>query len=209
MANSKSSLMTTNKLFDSSNTLKELNKVLFDMYLSKPQNYMQLFAKSQPSPRQQEQKQKTQETTEETKELPVFFMPISSLTMNNVSGLSEKMLGFLELCRAFPALKAKMKITSDVRPGATTSSGEPSFHASGEAVDIIPTNGNFDDLAREMFSHPEIIEYLSKHNLGILDETNPEVMARTKATGKHWHIGPDKNGLAGQKYSVITKYVAT
>lgn len=28
--------------------------------------------------------------------------------------------------------------------------------------------------------------------LGIIDETTPEVMSKTGATGAHWHIGPDQ-----------------
>lgn len=43
-----------------------------------------------------------------------------------------------------------------------------------------------------MINNPLIRYYFSKRGLGVLDETTPDMMARTGATGKHFHIGPDK-----------------
>ena len=46
-----------------------------------------------------------------------------------------------------------------------------------------------------MISNPLIRYYFSKKGLGVLDETSPSMMARTGATGKHFHIGPDRLAL--------------
>lgn len=58
--------------------------------------------------------------------------------------------------------------------------------------------GNAEDIAAE---HKNVYEYLSgtkeglqlltKHGLGIIDETDPETMKKTGATGPHYHIGKD------------------
>lgn len=91
-----------------------------------------------------------------------------------------------------------IEITSSYRPGATTKSGRTSWHSvkdkygNSRAYDIKPTNGDFQALKNAMINNPLIRYYFSKRGLGILDETTPDMMARTGATGKHFHIGPDK-----------------
>lgn len=91
-----------------------------------------------------------------------------------------------------------IEITSSYRPGATTKSGRTSWHSvkdkygNSRAYDIKPINGNFQALKNAMINNPLIRYYFSKRGLGVLDETTPDMMARTGATGKHFHIGPDK-----------------
>lgn len=91
-----------------------------------------------------------------------------------------------------------IEITSSYRPGATTKSGRTSWHSvkdkygNSRAYDIKPTNGDFQALKNAMINNPLIRYYFSKKGLGVLDETTPDMMARTGATGKHFHIGPDK-----------------
>lgn len=92
-------------------------------------------------------------------------------------------------------------ITSSYRPNAVTKSGHKSNHSiEGGAYDIKPTNGKtFEDLKNEIYSNPTIVQWMNDHGWGIIEETTPEVMAKTGATGKHWHFGPDSMGVANFK----------
>ena len=92
-------------------------------------------------------------------------------------------------------------ITSGYRPNAVTKSGHKSNHSiEGGAYDIKPTNGKtFEDLKNEIYSNPTIVQWMNDHGWGIIEETTPEVMAKTGATGKHWHFGPDSMGVTNFK----------
>ena len=92
-------------------------------------------------------------------------------------------------------------ITSSYRPNAVTKSGHKSNHSiEGGAYDIKPTNGKtFEDLKNEIYSNPTIVQWMTDHGWGIIEETTPEVMAKTGATGKHWHFGPDSMGVENFK----------
>ena len=92
-------------------------------------------------------------------------------------------------------------ITSGYRPNAVTKSGHKSNHSiEGGAYDIKPTNGKtFEDLKNEIYSNPTIVQWMTDHGWGIIEETTPEVMAKTGATGKHWHFGPDSMGVTNFK----------
>ena len=92
-------------------------------------------------------------------------------------------------------------ITSSYRPNAVTKSGHKSNHSiEGGAYDIKPTNGKtFEDLKNEIYSNPTIVQWMNDHGWGIIEETTPEVMAKTDATGKHWHFGPDSMGVENFK----------
>lgn len=87
-------------------------------------------------------------------------------------------------------------ITSGYRPGAIAASGKPSHHATKNgAFDVVPTNGNFEDLRKEIYGNPRIVAWLKNKGWGILEETNPEIKRKTHATGDHWHFGPDKKAV--------------
>lgn len=40
---------------------------------------------------------------------------------------------------------------------------------------------------------------MQDQGFGIIDETTPEMQARTGATGAHWHIGKDQLAISGLK----------
>ena len=92
-------------------------------------------------------------------------------------------------------------ITSSYRPNAVTKSGHKSNHSiEGGAYDIKPANGkSFEDLKEQIYSNPTIVQWMNDHDWGIIEETTPEVMAKTGATGKHWHFGPDSMGVQNFK----------
>jgi len=106
--------------------------------------------------------------------------------------VSPVIAGLIDIIQADPTLKSKIRITSTYRPNATTSSGNPSRHRYGMAVDLVPTNGNYEELEKLLISNNNIRTYMLSNNLGLLDEYTPEGMARTKAKNKHMHIGDDK-----------------
>ena len=92
-------------------------------------------------------------------------------------------------------------ITSSYRPNAVTKSGHKSNHSiEGSAYDIKPANGkSFEDLKEQIYSNPTIVQWMNDHGWGIIEETTPEVIAKTGATGKHWHFGPDSMGVQNFK----------
>lgn len=113
-------------------------------------------------------------------------------------GLKENMVGFTnELTKVFPDLE----VTSAYRPGAKTKQGRPSRHGSGEAVDI----SNRKDIYDYLWNTKEGISLLNKYNVGVLDETSPEMLAKTGGTGKHYHIGQDSTIVpkAKQRYKEL------
>jgi hypothetical protein len=68
------------------------------------------------------------------------------------------------------------------------------------AFDIVPTSGDFDDLAKRMVSNPDIVSYMLSNGLGILDEYSEEGKKRnTGFTGAHMHIGPDRLAISDFK----------
>lgn len=90
--------------------------------------------------------------------------------------------------------------------GGKTKSGKQSNHNKLDehghpmAYDIQPlVNGKVDksdsafaNLRNILANNQDVKEWFRMRNWGILDETTPQMMARTGATGKHFHIGPDR-----------------
>ena len=105
-----------------------------------------------------------------------------------------------------------VRVTSGVRKGAKTKSGNTSYHSTGDAIDITPIEGEtFESLKSQIRSSEEIMNYLRENKIGLLDETTPDVMKRTGATGAHFHIGKDKVaqkflGQKGFKFPLIYSY---
>lgn len=100
-----------------------------------------------------------------------------------------------------------VKITSGYRDSngfreGKTASGKRSNHnrkdeyGNSMAYDIVPLNGNFEDLLNQIYSNPRIVNWLKSKGYGILEENTSEIMKKTGATGKHLHIGPDSSALA-------------
>jgi len=90
-----------------------------------------------------------------------------------------------------------IRVTSGKRPaGVVGKAGARSHHVQGNAVDIVPGAGeSFDSIRRKMSSNPEILQFFHTNGLGVIDETTAAVMRKTGATGKHFHIGPDRWAL--------------
>ncbi len=112
-------------------------------------------------------------------------MPKNNPTLEKYKkNLSENMNSFTEeLVTKFPNLR----LTSGFRQGAKTKQGNQSKHSLGEAIDI----ENNKEVYNYLYNTKEGISLLNKYNLGIIDETTPEMMKKTGATGEHYHIGTD------------------
>lgn len=100
-----------------------------------------------------------------------------------------------------------IKITSSYRGsngfrGGKTKQGTQSNHNKKDkygnplAYDIVPTNGNFEELLNKLYSNPRVVDWLRSKGYGILEEITPDIMKKTGATGKHLHIGPDSSAIA-------------
>lgn len=90
--------------------------------------------------------------------------------------------------------------------GGKTKSGKQSNHNKLDehghpmAYDIQPlVNGKVDksdsafaNLRNILANNQDVKEWFRMRNWGILDETTPQMIAKTGATGKHFHIGPDR-----------------
>lgn len=88
----------------------------------------------------------------------------------------------------------RVKMTSGFREGAVTSNGQPSFHSTGEAMDIVPEDGDFEALRRLIKSNPTISAYMKAKGYGIVDESTSEMLNRTGGSGPHFHVGKDRLG---------------
>ena len=108
---------------------------------------------------------------------------------SNNEDISEDLKTLIDM---FNTAGIKFKVTSGFRKNAITKQGKQSHHATGNAIDIVPLDGNFETLANAIRNNPEIVDYMKSKGLGILDETTAEMLARTGGTGPHYHIGPDK-----------------
>lgn len=86
-----------------------------------------------------------------------------------------------------------VRVTSGKRPaGAAGKAGSKSNHVHGNAADIVPAEGEtFETLRKKMSSNPRVRQFFYENGLGVIDETIAENMAKTGATGKHFHVGPD------------------
>lgn len=108
--------------------------------------------------------------------------------------LSSPMLG---LINEFSEAGIKFRITSGYREGAKTASGNDSKHASGNAIDFVPADGDYEKVKEIIGSNPDLIRYFHVNNIGILDETTEEMLKRTNGTAPHWHIGTDHSAKKG------------
>lgn len=122
---------------------------------------------------------------------------------NNLASMS-----FEDLIKTY---NLPIKISSGYRSkhgfrGGKTKSGKQSNHNRLDehghpmAYDIQPlVNGKIDksdsafsNLRNILASNYNVRRWFKMRNWGILDETTPQMMAKTGATGKHFHIGPDR-----------------
>ena len=99
---------------------------------------------------------------------------------------------------AFANAGINIRITSGVRPGAMTKSGHKSHHSFGNAIDITPNfsqGETWESMRQKLKASKELQQFMHDNKFGIIDETTPDVMAKTGATGAHWHVGPDQWAL--------------
>lgn len=95
----------------------------------------------------------------------------------------------------------QVKISSGYRPNSKTKQGKNSNHSkldeNGQAgaYDIVPLNGDFEDLRQKIYGNPRIVNWLKSKRWGILEETTSNIMRKTGASGKHWHFGPDSAAI--------------
>ena len=111
----------------------------------------------------------------------------------NLSGVDPAVSGLIDL------LKRKgfnLQVTSGVRKGAKTKSGNDSRHGVGEAVDVsFPKLGSkaYDAILKDK----DVVTYMMDKGLTAINEYDPKIMNKTGATGPHIHFGFDKGtGLA-------------
>ena len=95
------------------------------------------------------------------------------------------------------------RVTSGARkPNQAGNAGKSSAHTytifggSPGAIDIVPGVGSDWNTLFAQMSSPKVKKALATYGLDILNETNPSVMASTKATGPHLHVG---RGIKGQQ----------
>lgn len=106
-------------------------------------------------------------------------------------------ISFKQLC---DKLGIKVRVTSEFRPGSKTKSGHYSNHAlkdqwgNSRAIDVVPVNGDFEDLKNRLLHSEEARNWFAKRGYGIINEMIPQVNRKTGATGNHFHIGPDSWG---------------
>lgn len=86
------------------------------------------------------------------------------------------------------------ELTRGLELGAKTAQGNDSYHGVQDyhAIDVIP----FADMSWDQFREHIVLtgadKIFKKYGYGILDETIPEMMKRTDASGPHFHIGRDR-----------------
>ena len=97
------------------------------------------------------------------------------------------------------------RVTSRFRPNSKVLSGKPSNHSKKDsagnsmAIDIVPTDGDFDKFRDQIYSNPRVMNWLKQKHWGILEEIDPRggyinqrgEFRKTGATGPHFHFGPD------------------
>jgi hypothetical protein len=111
--------------------------------------------------------------------------------MANTKGLQNDLVEFYkELQLAVPSAT----ITSGLRSKPMGTAGLKSHHLSGGAIDLAadPDIGAF-------LKSPLGNQLLVKHKLGLIDETDPDALAKTGGTGAHYHIGKDSKAVAAAK----------
>lgn len=115
-----------------------------------------------------------------------------------------------------------IKITSDYRPNA---SNPRSYHRKldsrgySKAFDIQPSwdggksasrsQEDFAKLKKILYTNPRVVAWMQHNNMGILEETTPEIMSRTGASGPHFHVGPDKSALSMRNQALAQYKPAT
>ena len=51
---------------------------------------------------------------------------------------------------------------------------------------------DYEDLKEILLNNQTVVNWMQQNNWGIINEVTPEILAKTKGTGLHFHFGPDK-----------------
>lgn len=135
--------------------------------------------------------------------LPDLQFPESVPTSNSESSTSGDLNKTLDQILTEEGIPHK--VTSSYRPNAQTSTGKPSNHSKKDsagnsmALDIVPTDGNFDKFREQIYGNKRVMNWLRSKKWGILEEIDPRggyinqrgEFRKTGATGPHFHFGPD------------------
>lgn len=96
-----------------------------------------------------------------------------------------------------------VRVTSGVRPGAITSSGNRSRHDDGHAIDITPIKGEtWEDLVNKIKNNKEVLDYMVANNVGWLEEISKEDQKKYDATGANVHISIEGNRGYGEASAI-------
>lgn len=96
-----------------------------------------------------------------------------------------------------------VRVTSGVRPGAITSSGNRSRHDDGHAIDITPIKGEtWEDLVNKIKNSPEVLNYMVANNVGWLEEISKEDQKKYNATDANVHISIEGNRGYGEASAI-------
>lgn len=96
-----------------------------------------------------------------------------------------KMKGFLDVLAKNGIY---VRITSGIRPGATTPSGR-SRHDDGHAIDITPLSGeSWEGLITKIKNSPEVLNYMVTNDVGWLEEISKEDQKKYNASNANIHV---------------------
>lgn len=129
-------------------------------------------------------------------ESPYSMKPKSNVRLKDLSeqqkkireGLSSNTLSFLDEAEQFYG--NRLRLTSGKREASQKigSHNTISKHNTGDAFDI---GAEHDDFYYYMLNSPQGLEIMTRYNFGAIDETDPVIKAKNKATGDHFHFGID------------------
>lgn len=163
-----------------------LPELTFNTFSFNPYNYIS----EEPSKREvpnQSSEETSQEPNIQKEEKPVLEKTVKSPDFDPKLGLMG------EFVKIATEEGIPFRVTSGYRPNSITSNGSRSWHSKGLALDIIPKEGVSWEVFKNSFNKaPKTLKWIRDNKMGILDETTPEMLARTGGTGAHWHIGRDK-----------------
>jgi hypothetical protein len=92
-------------------------------------------------------------------------------------------------------------VTSGLRKGAKTKSGNESRHGTGEAIDVaFPKLGS--KAYKEILKDAEVVKYMMDHDLTAINEYDPKIARQTGSTGPHIHFGFDKGTGLADKFRI-------
>lgn len=127
-------------------------------------------------------------------------MPEESKRIKDISEHNQKVLtGVGEDLRGF-FTELQSKYDEDLYLTSGKRKGEGSRHGSGEALDF--RSRGYEHLYSDLMNTEWGLGLMTKYGVGILDETDPEILKKTGGSAAHFHIGKDTTiaPIAKQRY---------